>query len=61
MGKLRSKVRYVVHKYLIDELTDEEFKDSIQEVIDEFKGKMPDELLYQDIGLIIWEREKKSE
>ena len=60
LGELRSKVRYIVHKYLIDELTDEEFKCNIQEIIDEFKGRMPEELLYQDIGLITWERENKN-
>jgi hypothetical protein len=50
----------VIHNYLLNELTDEEFKNSIGEIIDEFKGRMPERLLCQDIGLITRERENKN-
>ena len=49
LGELRSKVRYIIHKYLTTELTNEEFKDNIQKIIGDFKGKLPEKLLCQNI------------
>ena len=59
MGELRSKVRRTIHQYLLNDLTDEEFKAHIQEIIDEFEGKIPG-VLYQDIGMVVLERENKK-
>lgn len=61
MGELKSKVRYIVHKYMNNELVDDEFKEQIKWIINEFEGKIPEKLLYQDIGLIVLEREKSSQ
>lgn len=58
MGELRSKVRYAIHRYLNDKLTDEGFKAQIMEIIREFEKRLPEKLLCQDIGLIVQEREQ---
>ena len=58
MGELRSKVRYIIHRYINNELVDDEFKEQMERVIDEFEGGVPQNLLYQDIGLIVLEREQ---
>ena len=60
MGELRSKVRRAIHKYLLNELTDEGFKNYIQEIIDEFEEKIPGLRVYQDIGMIVMERESRK-
>lgn len=60
LGELKSKIRRVIHDYLLNELTDEEFKNNIEEIIDKFKGRMPEWLLCQDIALITRERENKN-
>jgi len=57
VGELKSKVRYILYKYLNNELADDEFKEQITRIIHEFEEKMPKKLLYQDIGLIVQERE----
>jgi len=58
MGELKSKVRYAIHRYLNDELTGEEFKAQIIEIIREFEKRLPEKLLCQDMGLIVQEREQ---
>lgn len=58
MGELKSRVRYAVHRYLNNELTEEEFKEQITEVIRQFEKRIPKKLLCQDIGLIVQEREQ---
>ena len=55
LPKLKLKVEYVIIGYLIDELTDEEFKERIQSILDEFEGK---DLLHRNIGQLTWEWEK---
>jgi len=54
---LKLKVENAIHRYLTNELTDEEIKESIQAILDEFKGK---NLLHQNIGQLTWEWEKKN-
>ena len=58
MGELRSEVRYAVHRYLSEELTDEKFKARITEIISKFEKRLPKRLICQDIGLIVQEREQ---
>ena len=58
MGELKSRVRYAVHRYLNNELTEVEFKEQITEVIRQFEKRIPKKLLCQDIGLIVQEREQ---
>ncbi len=55
MPKLKLKVEYAIIGYLIDELTDEGFKESIQSILDEFEGK---DRLHKNIGQLTWEWEK---
>lgn len=55
LPKLKLKVEYAIIGYLIDELTDEEFKESIQSILDEFEGK---DRLHKNIGQLTWEWEK---
>ena len=52
-------VEYAIIGYLIDELTDEEFKDSIQSILDEFEGK---NLLHKNIGQLTrkWEKGNRA-
>ena len=57
MPKLKLKVENAIHGYLTDELTDEEFKESIQSILDESEGK---NLLHQNIGQLTWEWEKRN-
>jgi len=58
MGELRSKVRYAIHRHLVDELTEEGFKAEIKEILHEFEERLPKKILCQNIGLIAQEREK---
>lgn len=58
MGKLRSKLRYAIHRYLNNELTLEGFKAEITEIMHEFERRLPKKLLCQDVGLIVQEREQ---
>ena len=58
MGELRSKVRFVIHRYLNGELTEERFKAQIAEIIREFEKRLPKKLTCQDVGLIVQEREQ---
>jgi hypothetical protein len=39
LPKLKLKVEYAILGYLLDELTDAEFKAKIQAILDEFEGK----------------------
>ena len=57
LPKLKLKVEDAIHGYLTDRVTDREFKESIQSILDEFEGKS---LLHQNIGQLAWEWEKKS-
>lgn len=57
LPKLKLKVEYAIIGYLIDELTDEEFKENIQSILDEFEGK---DLLHKNIGQLTWEWEKRN-
>ena len=57
MPKLKLKVESALHRYLADELTDEVFKERIQAILDEFKGK---NLLHQNIGQLTWRMEEES-
>ena len=58
MGELKSKVRYAIHRYLNEELTEERFKGQIAEIISEFEKRFPKKLVCQDVGLIVQEREQ---
>lgn len=57
MPKLKLKVEYAIIGYLIDELTDDKFKESIQSILEEFAGK---DLLHKNIGQLTWEWEKRN-
>ena len=58
MGRLKSNVRYALHRYLNGELTEEGFKGQIAEIIREFEKRLPKRLVCQDVGLIVQEREQ---
>jgi len=58
MEELKSKVRYAIHRYLNEELTEERFKGQIAEIISEFEKRFPKKLVCQDVGLIVQEREQ---
>jgi hypothetical protein len=57
LPKLKLKVEDALHKYLIDETTDEEFQEKIQSILEEFEGK---NLLHQNIGQLTWKYEKEN-
>lgn len=57
LPKLKLKVEDAIHRYLTDRVTDREFKESIQSILDEFAGKS---LLHQNIGQLTWEWEKRN-
>lgn len=57
MPKLKIKVEDALHSYLIDETTDEEFKERIKSILEEFEGK---NLLHQNIGQLTWKNAKES-
>ena len=57
LPKLKVKVETVIDGYLNNELTDEEFKDKIQLILDEFHGK---NLLHQNIGQLTLRREDEN-
>ncbi|MGD8565350.1 MAG: hypothetical protein PVF96_03275 [Candidatus Bathyarchaeota archaeon] len=56
MPRLKLKVESALHKYLSDELTGEEFKESIQSILNEFEGK---NLLHRNIGQLTWRMQKQ--
>ena len=58
MGELKSKVRFAIHRYLNEELTEERFKGQIAEIMREFEKRLPKNLICQDVGLIVQEREQ---
>ncbi len=57
MPKLKLKVEDVIRRYLTVQITDEEFKESIQSILEEFEGKR---LLHQNIGQLTWQWEKRT-
>ena len=57
MPTLKLKVESILHRYLNEELTDEGFKEGIQAILNEFKGK---NLLHQNIGQLTWRMEKEN-
>ena len=57
MPKLKLKVEDALHRYLIDEANNEEFKERIQSILEEFEGK---NLLHQNIGQLAWRMEKEN-
>ena len=57
MPKLKLKLEYAIIGYLVDELTDEEFRERIKSILDEFKGK---NLLHKNIAQLTLEGEKKN-
>lgn len=57
MPKLKLSVESALRKYLTDELTDKEFKDDIQALLNEFEGKR---LLHQNIGQLTGIMEKEN-
>ena len=57
MPRLKLKVESAIHRYLTNQLTDEEFKKSILSILDEFRGK---NLLHQNIGQLAWRMEKEN-
>lgn len=59
MGDLKSRVHASVHNYLLNDITNEQFKAQIRDVIVDFEGRMSRNILLQDIGLIVQERERK--
>lgn len=57
MPRLKLKVESTLHRYLTDELTDEEFKEDVQSILNEFEGK---NLLHKNIGQLTWRMEKAN-
>ncbi len=57
MPRLKLKVEYAILGYLLDELTDNDFKKRIVSILNEFEGK---NLLHKNIGQLTWEWEKKN-
>ncbi len=57
MPRLKLKVESAVHLYIIGRLTDEGFKEHVQSILNEFKGK---NLLHQNIGQLTWRMEKEN-
>ena len=54
---MKVKVESALSRYLTGELTDEGFKENIQAILDEFKGKT---LLHQNIGQLTLRMEKEN-
>ncbi len=57
MPRLKLLVESALREYLVDQLTDEEFKERILSILNEFKGK---NLLHQNIGQLTWRMEKEN-
>ena len=57
LPKLKLMVEGAIHRYLTDQATDREFKESIRSILNEFEGK---NLLHQNIGQLTWECEKRN-
>lgn len=56
MPRLKLRIESSLQRYLSDELTDEEFKECVQLILNEFKGK---NLLHRNIGQLTWRMEKE--
>jgi hypothetical protein len=57
LPRLKLKVESAIRRYLTSQLTDEEFKESILSILNEFRGK---NLLHQNIGQLAWRMEKEN-
>jgi hypothetical protein len=57
LPKLKLKVEDVIGRYLTVQITDEEFKESIQSILEEFEGKR---LLHQNMGQLTWQWEERT-
>ena len=57
LPKLKLRVESAIRGYLTNELTDEEFKGSVQSILNEFEGKS---LLHQNIGQLTGRMEKEN-
>jgi hypothetical protein len=57
LPRLKLKVENALNGYLTDEVTDEEFKEKIQLILDQFEGK---NLLHQNIGQLAWRVEGEN-
>lgn len=57
MPRLKLLVESALREYLVDQLTDEEFKERILSILNEFKRK---NLLHQNIGQLTWRMEKEN-
>ncbi|UCF59126.1 MAG: hypothetical protein JSV15_01500 [Candidatus Bathyarchaeota archaeon] len=57
MPKLKLRVESSLRGYLTGELIDQGFKQSIQAILSEFKGK---NLLHQNIGQLTWRMEHEN-
>jgi hypothetical protein len=57
MPRLKLMVEDVLHKYLVGEITDEEFKEGTRIILEEFEGKR---LLHQNIGQLVHTMEKEN-
>ncbi|MGD8506778.1 MAG: hypothetical protein PVF15_08975 [Candidatus Bathyarchaeota archaeon] len=57
MPKLKVKVESALHRYLVGDLIDDGFKESIQAILNEFEGK---NLLHQNIGQLTRRMEKEN-
>ncbi|MHA2380866.1 MAG: hypothetical protein ACXADS_16465 [Candidatus Thorarchaeota archaeon] len=54
---MKLKVEDVIGRYLTVQITDEEFKESIQSILEEFEGKR---LLHQNMGQLTWQWEERT-
>ncbi|UCC33320.1 MAG: hypothetical protein JSW53_06015 [Candidatus Bathyarchaeota archaeon] len=52
MPRLKLRVENAIRGYLGDELTDEEFRESIRLILGKFEGK---NLIHQNLGQLVWE------
>ena len=57
MPKLKLKVESILQEYLANRLSDEEFRQAIRLLLDEFQGKT---LLLQNIGQLTWRMEQEN-
>lgn len=57
MPRLKLLVESALREYLVDQLTDKEFKERILSILNEFRGK---NLLHQNIGQLTWRMEKEN-
>lgn len=58
MGDLKTSVSQLIYKWRLEQITDYEFEIELQRIIKEFSNLGP--LIFQDIGLIVRERQGKN-